>query len=81
MLWFAKVLEDQLHLSPCEVAVIDTVARSKQCGQQAMGMVDVAVESAQRVRGGPDGEVHRGEFAFGEGSRRPTPINSFAVLL
>ena len=30
-----------------------------------MGMIDVAVESAQGVRGGPDGKVHRGEFAFG----------------
>ena len=61
----AEVLEDQLHLPTGEVAVIDTVARSKQRGQQAVGMVDVAVESAQGIRGGPDGEVHRGELAFG----------------
>ena len=62
---FAKVLEDQLHLPTGKVAVIDTVARSEQRRQQAVGMVDVAVESAQGVRGGSDGEVHRGEFAFG----------------
>ena len=61
----SQVLEDQLNLSPGEVTVIDTVARSEQRRQQAVGMVDVAVESAQGVRGGPDGEVHRGEFAFG----------------
>ena len=30
-----------------------------------MSVVDVAVKSAQGVRGGTDGEVHRGEFAFG----------------
>ena len=60
-----QVLEDELHLPPGEVAVVDTVARSKQRGQQAVSVVDVAVESAQGVRGGPDGEVHRGELAFG----------------
>ena len=62
---FSQVLEDQLHLSPGEVAVVDTVARSEQGGQQAVGVVDVAVESAQGVRGGPDGEIHRGELALG----------------
>ena len=36
-------------------------------------MVDVAVESAQGVRGGPDGEVHRGEFAFGVRLGKPLP--------
>ena len=36
-------------------------------------MVDVAVQSAQGIRGRSDGEVHRGELAFGERSRRPTP--------
>ena len=62
---FPQILEDQLHLSPGEVTVIDTVARSKQRGQEAVSMVDVAVEAAQGVRSGADGEVHRGEFAFG----------------
>ena len=42
----SQVLEDQLNLSPGEVTVIDTVARSEQRRQQAVGMVDVAVESA-----------------------------------
>ena len=65
ILWFSQVLEDQLHLPPGEVAVIDTVARSEQRGQQAVGVVDVAVEAAQGVRGGADGEVHCGEFALG----------------
>ena len=68
-----QVLEDELHLPPGEVAVIDTVARSKQRGQQAVGVVDVAVESAQGVRGGTDGEVHRGELALGERVKRPLP--------
>ena len=48
--------------------VIDPIARSEQRGQQAVGVVDVAVESAQGVRGGPDGEVHRGELTFGVGA-------------
>ena len=48
--------------------VIDPVARSKQRGQQAVGVVDVAVESAQGVRGGADGEVHHREFTFGAGA-------------
>ena len=59
-----QVLEDQLYLPTGEVAVVDTVARSEQRGQQAVSVVDVAVESAQGVRGGADGEVHRGEFAL-----------------
>ena len=50
------------------MAVVDTVARSKQRGQQAVSVVDVAVESAQGVRGATDGEIHRGEFAFGVGA-------------
>ena len=66
-----QVLEDQLYLPTGEVAVIDTVARSEQRGQQAVGMVDVTVEAAQRVRGRADGEVHRGEFAFGVGNGLP----------
>ena len=50
------------------MAVIRAVARSEQRGQQAVGMVDVAVEAAQRVRGGPDGKVHRGQLALGVGA-------------
>ena len=60
-----QVLEDQLYLPTGEVAVIDTVARSEQRGQQSVGVVDVAVEATQGVRGRADGEVHRGELAFG----------------
>ena len=44
-------------------------------------MVDVAIESAQGVRGGADGKVHRGEFAFGIRTKRPLPISCFATLL
>ena len=40
-----QVLEDQLHLPTGEVAVIDTVACSEQRGQQAVSVVDVAVEA------------------------------------
>ena len=40
-----QVLEDQLYLPTGEVAVIDTVACSEQRGQQAVGVVDVAVEA------------------------------------
>ena len=65
---FPQVLEDELHLPSGEVAVIDTVARSEQRGQQAVGVVDVAVEATQRVRGRPDGEVHRGQLTFGVGA-------------
>ena len=36
-------------------------------------MVDVAVESAQGVRGGADGEVHCSEFAFGVRLGKPLP--------
>ena len=46
-----QVLEDQLHLPSGEVAVIDTVARGEQRGQQPMGVVDVAVEATQSIRG------------------------------
>lgn len=63
-----EVLENQLHLPSGEVAVVDTVARSEQRGQQAVGVVDVAVEPTQSVRGRPDGEVHRGQLAFGVGT-------------
>ena len=42
---FPQVLEDQLHLPTGEVAVIDTIARSEQRGQQAVSVVDVAVEA------------------------------------
>ena len=63
-----QVLEDQLHLPSREVAVIDTVARGEQRGQQAVGVVDVTVEATQRVRGRADGEVHRGEFTLGVGT-------------
>ena len=63
-----QVLEDQLHLPSREVAVIDTVARGEQRGQQAVGVVDVTVEATQRVRGRPDREVHRGEFTLGVGT-------------
>ena len=65
---FPQVLEDQLHLPSREVAVIDTVARSEQRGQQAVGVVDVTVEATQRVRGRADGEVHRGELTLGVGA-------------
>ena len=44
-------------------------------------MVDVAVESAQGVRGGPDGEVHRSQLAFGVRLGKPLPISCFATLL
>ena len=60
-----QIFKYQLHLSSCEVAVVDTVARSEQRGQQAVSMVDVAVETAQSVRGRADGEVHCGQLAFG----------------
>ena len=46
-----QVLEDELHLPTGEVTVIDTVARSEQRGQQAVGVVDVAVEATQRIGG------------------------------
>ena len=48
--------------------VIDPIARSEQRGQQAVGMVDVAVEATQRIGGRADGEVHRGKFALGVGA-------------
>ena len=63
-----QVLEDQLYLPTGEVAVVDTVARSEQRGQQAVGVVDVTVEATQRVRGRADGEVHRGELTLGVGA-------------
>ena len=48
--------------------VIDPIARSEQRGHEAVGVVDVTVEAAQRIGGGADGEVHRGEFALGVGA-------------
>ena len=63
-----KILEDKLYLPTGKVAVIDTVARGEQRGQQAVGVVDVTVEATQRVRGRPDREVHRGEFTLGVGT-------------
>lgn len=32
-----QVLEDELHLTACEVPVIDPIARSEQRGQEAVG--------------------------------------------
>ena len=76
-----QIFKYQLHLPSGEVAVIDTVARSEQRGQQAVGVVDVAVEATQGVRGRADGEVHCGEFAFGVGADEASPISCFATLL
>ena len=45
ILRLTKVLKDQLHLPSGEVAVIDTIARSEQRGQEAVSVVDVAVEA------------------------------------
>ena len=74
-LGLAQILEDKLHLTAGKVPVINSVARSKQCGHEAVGVVDVAVEAAQRIGGGADGEVHRGELALGVrlNNRGPTP--------
>ena len=74
MLRLTKVLKNQLHLPTGEVAVIDTIARSEQRGQQAVGVVDVAVEATQRIGGRADGEVHRGEFALGVGADEASPL-------
>ena len=68
ILWFPQVLEDQLHLPSGEVAVIDTIARSEQRGQQAVGVVDVAIEATQRIGGRADGEIHRGQLTLGVGT-------------
>ena len=48
-----------------------------------MGGGDVLVQQAQGRGARGAGEVELGELAFGEGGgkERPTPINSFAVLL
>ena len=54
-----------MYLTAGEMPVIDTIARSKQRGHKSVSVVDVAVESAQGVRGGTDGEVHHREFTFG----------------
>ena len=54
-----------MYLTAGEMPVIDPIARSEQRGQQAVGMVDVAVEATQRIGGRADGEVHRGALALG----------------
>ena len=46
-----------------------------------MGGGDVLVQQAQGRGARCAGEVELGELALGEGRGRPTPINSFAVLL
>ena len=48
-----------------------------------MGRGDILVKQAQGRGARCTGEVELGELAFGEGGgkERPTPINSFAVLL
>ena len=42
---FTQILKYQLHLPTGEVAVIDTIARGEQRGQQSVDMVDVTVEA------------------------------------
>ena len=62
----AQVLEDELHLTACEVPVVGAVARSQQGRHQAVGVVDVAVEPTQCVRDRANGEIHRGKLSFGK---------------
>ncbi len=40
-----QIFKYQLYLPSGEVTVVDTVARSEQRGQQAVSVVDVAVEA------------------------------------
>ena len=75
----AQVLEDKLHLTAGEVPVIDAIARGEQRGREAVGVVDVAVEAAQRIGGGADGEVHRGQLALGVGTDFYFHISFFII--
>ena len=60
----SQILKDQLHLPSSEVPILGAVARSEQLVHQAIGIVDISIEAAQRIGCRSYREVHRGQLAL-----------------